>query len=233
MKLLGLIGGMSWESTSLYYAAINRRIREKAGGLHSAHLLMYSVDFAEIEILQRAGEWEKAGVVLAIAASSLEKIGAKGLVLCTNTMHIVASQIEAKIRIPLFHIADPTGEAIRKGGFKKVGLLGTRFTMEEEFYKERLERRFGLEVIVPEVEGRDTVHSIIYEELCNGVVREESRVSYVKVCERLIKRGVECIILGCTEIGMLLTEKDVPVPLFDTTMLHALYAADWMLDEGP
>jgi len=225
MKTIGLLGGMSWESTVPYYQAINRTVAEKLGGLHSAKVLLYSVDFAEIEELQHAGRWDEAGAVLADAGVRLEGAGAELLVICTNTMHKVAPAIEARVRIPLLHIADPTAQAIRAAGHTRVGLLGTRFTMEQDFYKARLERQHGLDVLVPSEESRETVHRIIYDELCLGVIREESRQAYQRIAAELLEAGAQCVILGCTEIGLLLKEGDVPAPLFDTTALHARAAA--------
>jgi len=225
VKTLGLIGGMSWESTVPYYRTINQTVKEQLGGLHSARLLLYSVDFAQIEKLQHAGDWDAAGAVLADAARSLKAGGAQLLVICTNTMHKVADAVEAASGLPLLHIADPTGEAIRACGFTRIGLLGTRFTMEQDFYRQRLIERHGLEVLVPEPDERDTVHRVIYDELCQGVTREQSRAAYRGVMASLVARGAQGIILGCTEIGLLVGEGDASVPLFDTTALHARAAA--------
>ncbi len=226
MKTIGLIGGMSWESTVPYYRQINETIKERLGGLHSAKLVLYSVDFYEIERLQHAGNWEAAGAVLAEAARSLEAAGAAFLVLCTNTMHKVASAIEAAVAIPLFHIADPTAAELKRAGHTVVGLLGTRFTMEESFYRDRLSERHGLRVIVPESEDRETIHRIIYEELCLGVVKPESRSEYRRIMGRLASQGAQAIILGCTEISLLVDQQDSEVPLFDTTAIHARVAAE-------
>ena len=231
MKTIGLLGGMSWESTVPYYQIINRTIAEKLGGLHSAKLLLYSVDFEEIEAMQRADRWAAAGSLLSDAARLLEGAGADFLVLCTNTMHRVAPDIEAQIGIPLLHIADPTARAIRAGGFSSVGLLGTRFTMEQDFYRGRLESRFGLSVHVPKTGSRQLVHEVIYSELCRGVVSESSRAVFREVVSELVGMGVEAVILGCTEIGLLLRPEDVLVPLFDTTALHARTAASFALGE--
>ncbi len=231
LKTIGLIGGMSWESTLLYYRIINETVRERLGGLHSARLVLASVDFHEIERLQRAGAWAEAGELLAGAALSLQKAGAHNLVLCTNTMHKVADGIERAAQIPLLHIADPTGEAIVAAGLHKVGLLGTRFTMEEDFYRSRLRERHGLEVLVPQAVDRDLVHRVIYEELCLGRILDSSRQQYRDVIERLIAAGAQALILGCTEITLLIGPADSPVPLFDTTLLHARAAADWSLRE--
>ncbi|HEY0502990.1 MAG TPA: aspartate/glutamate racemase family protein [Lysobacter sp.] len=225
MKTLGLIGGMSWESTVPYYRLINQTVKERLGGLHSARLLLYSVDFAQIEKLQHAGDWAAAGEVLADAARALKAGGAELLVICTNTMHKVADAVEAASGLPLLHIGDPTGEEIRRAGLQRVGLLGTRFTMEQDFYRQRLVERHRLDVLVPEADERDTVHRVIYDELCQGVVREESRAQYRRVMDGLVARGAQGIILGCTEIGLLVGEGDAAVPLFDTTSLHARAAA--------
>jgi aspartate racemase len=217
---------MSWESTALYYREINEAVKDRLGGLHSAKLILLSVDFAEIAALQRAGDWVAAGELLAGAARTLESAGADFLVLCTNTMHNVAPAIEAAVSIPLLHVADPTAEAIQAAGLQRVGLIGTRFTMEQAFYKDRLAEKFGLQVLVPEEAGRDTVHRIIFEELCLGQITETSRDAYRGVMAGLVAQGAECIILGCTEITMLVSAEDATVPLFDTTGLHAAAAAD-------
>jgi len=226
VRTIGLIGGMSWESTIPYYRQINETIRERLGGLHSAKIVLYSVDFHEIERLQHAGDWDAAGAILAEAARSLEAAGAAFLVLCTNTMHKVAAGIEAAVNIPLLHIADPTAEEIKRAGLSTVGLLGTRFTMEQAFYRDRLSERHGLRVIVPEPEDRELVHRIIYEELCLGIVKAESRAVYRNVMKSLASQGVQAIILGCTEISILVDQQDSGVPLFDTTAIHARRAAE-------
>lgn len=225
MKTLGLIGGMSWESTVPYYRLINQTVKEQLGGLHSARLLLYSVDFAQIERLQHAGDWDAAGAVLADAGRALRAGGAELLVICTNTMHKVADAVESASGLPLLHISDPTGEEIRRAGLQRIGLLGTRFTMEQDFYRQRLVERHGLDVLVPDADDRDTVHRVIYEELCLGTIREESRVRYRAIIERLVARGAQGVILGCTEIGLLVGADDAAVPLFDTTALHARHAA--------
>jgi aspartate racemase len=229
MKTVGLIGGMSWESTVPYYRIINRVIGERLGGLHSAKMAVYSVDFHEIEGLQQTGRWTEAGAVLVAAARAVQHAGAEFLVLCTNTMHKVAPQIEAAVDLPLLHIADATAARIKATGLKRVGLLGTRFTMEEEFYRGRLEGHHGLEVQVPGAERRATVDRIIYDELCRGRVLEESRVLYQQAISGLVQRGAEGIILGCTEIGLLLRPQDADVPLFDTAEIHAEEAARYAL----
>jgi aspartate racemase len=226
MKTIGLIGGMSWESTQTYYRLINQAIREKLGGLHSARLVLYSVDFHDIEVLQRLGDWQAAGVLLAQAAQSLQAAGADMVVICTNTMHKVAEQVQAAVSIPLLHIADPTAHAIRAAGFQRVALLGTRFTMEQDFYRARLEQQHGLQVIVPEQNERDTVHRIIYEELCMGQIKPESKAAYLNIIRQLQARGAQAVVLGCTEISLLVQQADLDLPLFDTTALHAIAAAD-------
>ncbi|MFZ6875487.1 aspartate/glutamate racemase family protein [Undibacterium sp. Di27W] len=229
MKIIGLIGGMSWESTIPYYKQINETIKEKLGGLHSAKIILYSVDFHEIERLQHAGDWDAAGVILAQAARSLELAGADFLVLCTNTMHKLAKVIEAAAAIPLFHIADPTALAIKAAGHGTVGLLGTRFTMEQDFYRERLHSKHGLQVLVPELADRGIIHQVIYEELCLGKINAASRQQYRRIMENLKEQGAQAIILGCTEISLLVGQDDAGVPLFDTTAIHARSAALWAL----
>jgi aspartate racemase len=219
MKTIGLMGGMSWESTAHYYAAINRETAARLGGLHSAPLLLHSVDFAPIEALQRAGDWGQAGELLGNIAASLEAQGAEVIGLATNTMHIVADAITARISVPFVHIADPTSDALLADGFTTAGFLGTRFSMEMPFYLERLKAR-GITPIVPDMD-RTNLNGIIYEELCRGVVREESRRVYVAAIERLAARGAEAVILGCTEIGMLIDDNTSPLPVYDTTDFHA------------
>lgn len=226
MKTIGLIGGMSWESTVSYYQQINETIKDRLGGLHSAKIVLYSVDFHDIERLQQAGNWDAAGAELADAARSLEAAGADFLALCTNTMHKVAASIEAAVAIPLLHIADPTATEIKQAGHSTVGLLGTRFTMEEAFYRDRLREHHDLGVIVPDAEDRETIHRIIYEELCLGVVKSESRSEYQTIMGRLASRGAQAIILGCTEISLLVKQRDSEIPLFDTTAIHARAAAE-------
>lgn len=223
MKTIGLIGGMSWESTAEYYRLLNEFTRDRLGGLHSARCVLYSVDFAEIERLQVEDRWTEAGEILAEAARAVEAAGAYMVLLCTNTMHKVAGQVEAAVSIPLLHLADAAAEAVRASGLRRVGLLGTAFTMEQDFYRGRLEAG-GLEVRVPEAAGRATVHRVIYEELCRGVVREESRAAYQEVIATLVADGAEGIILGCTEIELLITPEDSPVPTFPTARLHAAAA---------
>jgi len=224
--MIGLIGGMSWESTVPYYQQINEVVKERLGGLHSAKLVLYSVDFHDIERLQHAGDWEAAGKLLAEAARSLQSAGAEFLVLCTNTMHKVVSTIEASVGIPLLHIADPTALKIREAGYSKVGLLGTRFTMEQGFYVDRLKERHGLQVLVPKPEDRDLVHRVIYEELCLGKVLPQSRAEFRRVIADLKELGAQAVILGCTEISLLVGPDDAEIPLFDTTRIHARSAAE-------
>jgi aspartate racemase len=230
MKTLGLLGGMSWESTIPYYRIINETVRGRLGGLHSARIILHSVDFAEVERLQRADDWTAAGALLAGAARSLRAAGAEGLVLCTNTMHRVAQAIEAAVDIPLLHIADATGDRVRAHGVRSVGLLGTRFTMEGRFYRDRLQDRHGLRVLVPDADTRAEVHRIIYDELCVGTLQEGSRGLYRRAIADLVAAGAEAVILGCTEISLLVGPGDATVPLFDTTRIHAESAADWALD---
>jgi aspartate racemase len=226
MRTIGLIGGMSWESTVPYYQHINRLTAERLGPLHSAKLVLYSVDFHEIEVFQRTAQWDAAGERLAQAALAVQAAGAELLVLCTNTMHKVADAITAAVDLPFIHIVDPTGEAIRARGLRRVGLLATRFTMEERFYRDRLEERFNVEVIVPDAAERARVHAIIYEELCQGRIREESRAEYLRTIESLRGRGAQGVILGCTEIGLLIHEGDSELPFYDSTYLHARAAVD-------
>jgi len=232
MKVLGLIGGMSWESTAIYYRLINEQVRERLGGLHSAHLLLYSVDFATVEHLQANDRWAEAGALLAGAARALEAAGAECLLLCTNTMHKVASAIESATPLPFLHIADATAKAIRNADTKRVGLLGTRFTMEQDFYRGRLRDQHGIDVLVPDELDRGHVHRIIYEELCLGQVRPASRKVFGQVIADLVARGAQGIVLGCTEIGLLVDADLSPVPLFDTTAIHASAAVDFALEEG-
>ncbi|MBP6749916.1 MAG: aspartate/glutamate racemase family protein [Xanthomonadaceae bacterium] len=230
MKTLGLIGGMSWESTVPYYRIVNERVRVRLGGLHSAKLVLHSVDFAEIEALQRADDWDAAGALLAEAARGLRAAGADALVLCTNTMHLVAPAIEVAVDIPLLHIADATAQCIRAAGISRVGLLGSRFTMERPFYRERLEAA-GIEVSTPEATQRERVDRVIFEELCLGRILEASREDYLGIIADLVARGAQGVVLGCTEIGLLVGEGDASVPLFDTARIHAEAAADWALAE--
>lgn len=228
MKIIGLIGGMSWESSAEYYRIINEEVKKRLGGLHSAKCLLYSVDFEEIERFQTKGEWENAGEKLGDAASSLEKAGAEFILICTNTMHKVVDAIQSKINIPILHIADATAEQINKQQITNIGLLGTRYTMEQDFYKSRIESK-GINVIVPNAEEREIVNKIIFEELCLGKIHQESRDYYNSVIQNLTKSGAQGIILGCTEIGLLIKPGDSEVPLFDTTYIHALEAVNLSL----
>lgn len=232
MKTIGLLGGMSWESTAGYYQAINRGVKAALGGLHSAEIVLRSVDFEPVERLQNAGEWERAGELLAGAAGAVQAGGADFLVLCTNTMHRVAPAIEDAIGIPLLHIADATGEALVRDGIRRVGLLGTAFTMEQPFYVDRLHERYALDVLVPEGRERSTVHRVIYEELCLGHVEPASRETFLTIIEGLATRGAEGVILGCTEIGLLVGQADTPVHLYDTTAIHAAAAVNEALAHG-
>ncbi len=226
VKTIGLIGGMSWESTVLYYRAINRGMNERLGGQHSARIVLYSVDFDEIQRLQHAGDWDAAGRRLASAAAALEAAGADFLLLCTNTMHRVLAAVEAAVAIPVLHIVDPTAERIRAQGLRRVGLVGTRFTMEQDFYRGRLAERHGLTALVPDPDEREVVHRVIYDELVRGHIREESREAYRAILAHLVERGARGVILGCTEIGLLVGAADVAVPIFDTTRIHAEAAVD-------
>jgi aspartate racemase len=225
MRRIGLLGGMSWESSAEYYRLLNVLVRERLGGLASAECLLYSVNFAEIEAMQVDGRWEDAGVRLAEAARSLESGGAELVLLCTNTMHKVADVVAASVSVPLLHLGDTTADAVRRAGLSTVGLLGTAFTMEQDFYRDRLASH-GLTVLVPEAEDRAVVHRVIYEELCLGVVRDESRAAYVEVVDRLAAAGAEGVVLGCTEIELLVGQDDVALPVFPTTRLHVEAALD-------
>lgn len=229
MKTIGMIGGMSWESSLEYYRIINETVKARLGGLHSAKSLMFSFDFDEIEALQMTGDWAKTTELMVQAARQLERGGADFVIICTNTMHKMAEDIQAAISIPLLHIADATGTAIQAQKLHKIGLLGTNFTMEEAFYKGRLEQNFGLEVIVPQRPERQIVHNIIYDELCLGITKADSRTQYRQIMADLAAAGAEGIILGCTEIGLLVNEEDSPVPLFDTTLIHAATAVTYAL----
>ncbi len=229
MKTIGLLGGMSSESSAAYYRIINQEVRARLGGAHSARSLMLSVDFGEVERLQHDGDWAALTLMMCEAARDLERGGADFLAICTNTMHRMADAVAAAVSIPLLHIADPTAEAIVKGGLTTVGLLGTAFTMEHDFYKGRLAERHGLAVLVPDADDRRAVHGVIYDELVAGVIRPESREIYRQAMARLSARGAQAIILGCTEISLLVSAPDSPVPLYDTTRLHALAAVDLAL----
>ena len=221
MKTIGLLGGMSWESTTTYYQALNRGIASKLGGLHSAKIVMHSFDFAEIEALQMSGNWRAAGDLLAEAALRLQKAGADMMLIGTNTMHKVASQVEERIDIPLVHIVDATADEAHARGYRKLGLLGSAFTMEQDFYKSRMQDRYDMEVLIPDAQGRRQVHDIIYQELCRGVITDASRKVYLEVCAELQAAGADAIILGCTEIGLLIDTRHTDIPLLDSTRIHA------------
>jgi len=233
MKVIGLIGGMSCESTAHYYARLNERVRAALGGLHSAEILMWSVDFAPIAQMQADGRWQEAGARLAVIARRLEAAGADAIVLATNTMHKVADTIEAAVSIPFLHIADATALKIREAGMRKPAIMATRFTMEQDFYTGRLRAKFGLECLVPNEADRALVHQIIYDELCVGRVSETSRQAFVGVARRLAEEGADCLVLGCTEVGMLLDARNAPLPIFDTTLIHADAAATFALGFVP
>jgi len=229
MKTIGLIGGMSWESSIEYYRIINETVRKKIGGLHSAKSIMYSVDFAEIEALQHHGKWDEATELMIAAAEHVEKGGAEFVIICTNTMHKMADEVQRHIRVPLLHIADATADKIKAVGMRKIGLLGTKFTMEEDFYKGRLTEKHGLEVLIPTGQDREMVHRVIYDELCVGEVKQRSKEQYLRIMDDLLRNGSEGIILGCTEISLLVRDEDSRVPLFDTTMIHAVAAVEYAL----
>ncbi|MCD9544703.1 amino acid racemase [Photobacterium carnosum] len=229
MKTIGMLGGMSWESTASYYKSINEGIKAELGGLSSAKICLYSVNFEEIEKLQHQGLWNETAVILTQAAKAVEAGGADFLIICTNTMHKVASEIEAEISIPILHIADATAKKLVSDGVKKVGLLGTRFTMEQDFYKSRLTNKFEIDVIVPSTESRAIVHNVIYDELCKGIISAESRVKYLNIINELYKSGAEAVILGCTEIALLIQQQHTDIPLYDTTEIHAFEAVQLAL----
>jgi len=229
MKTIGVIGGMSWESSAEYYRLLNRYAKVRLGGHHNASSLMLTVDFADVEALQREGAWDALGVRMAAAAAQLERGGAQIVMLATNTMHRVAASIESAISIPFLHIADPTGTALKTAGVTRAGLLGTRYTMEQDFYAGRLRERHGIEAVVPDESDRADVHRIIYDELCHGIVKAESRRVYQRVIEELKARGAQAVILGCTEITLLIGPNDSVLPVFDTTTLHARAAVDWAI----
>lgn len=226
MKTIGLLGGMSWESTILYYQYLNQGVRARCGGLHSARILLHSFDFAEIEELQVQGEWERAGTLLAQAARGLQNAGAELLVICTNLMHKVAPEVTAAVEVPLLHIADAAGREITAQNVSKVGLLGARYTMEEDFYRERLRERHAVEVVIPPPVDREYVHRVIFDELCQGRFTAEARAEYLRIIEGLRRQGAAGVVLGCTEIPLLVRQEDIDLPLFDTTALHARYALD-------
>ena len=231
MKIIGLLGGMSWESSIEYYRIINETVRKRLGGLHSAKSLMYSVDFADIELLQEKGRWNEATALMIDGAERLERGGADFLLICTNTMHKMADAVEAQIQIPLLHIADATADMLKARDIKQIGLLGTKFTMEQDFYKGRLTEKHGLKVLVPDQEEREIIHRVIYDELCVGVVSASSKKAFKQVIHKLAERDAEGVILGCTEIGLLIGEKDSPVPVFDTAKIHAVAAVAYALSD--
>ncbi|MCD4721869.1 MAG: aspartate/glutamate racemase family protein [Desulfobacula sp.] len=229
MKTIGLIGGMSWESTAHYYAELNQGIKKALGGLHSARILLYSVDFGPIEKLQNKEDWESLGNIMADAARKVEKGGADCLLICTNTMHKLTGIVEDAVNIPLLHIADATAQVLVHDKIKRVGLLGTAYTMEQEFYKNRLISKFDLDVIIPDEKDRNSIHTIIYKELCLGQIKTQSQKTYLNITKRLAEKGAQGIILGCTEIGMLLKPEDIDIPLYDTAKIHAAKAVEWAL----
>lgn len=231
MKTIGLLGGMSWESTVSYYQAINKGVKAELGGFHSAKIVLYSVDFDEIEKLQHKGDWGETAVILTKAAQSIEAGGADFLLICTNTMHKVADEVQANINIPILHIADATAKQLQADGITKVGLLGTRFTMEQDFYKSRLIDKFGIDVVVPDTDDRTLVHDVIYNELCLGSVKSSSREIYLNIVDKLQQQGTQAVILGCTEIALLIQQSHTQVPLYDTTQIHAAVAVDKTLSD--
>ncbi|RXJ74043.1 aspartate/glutamate racemase [Veronia nyctiphanis] len=231
MKTIGMIGGMSWESTALYYKTLNEEVKARKGGFNSAQCLLYSVNFAEIEALQRRGDWQAAGNILADTAANLERGGADLILICTNTMHLVFEQVQDAVSIPVIHIADTIAAKLQANEITKVGLLATGFTMEKDFYKGRLQSNFGIDVIVPDEADRAMVHDVIYNQLCLGEIREESKQAYLRVIDKLAVQGAQAVILGCTEIGLLISGNDTEVPLFDTTAIHAEEAVSLALDD--
>lgn len=233
MKTIGLLGGMSWESTATYYALLNRGIREKLGGLHSVECILYSVEFHAIEQLQHQGKWAEATTVLVTAAKKIEDAGADFLLICTNTMHKVAPEVQQAITIPLLHIADATAEEIKKQQIQSIGLLGTRFTMEEDFYKGRLQKKYGISVCIPEADDREFVHRVIFDELCCGILKEQSRKQYLRIIDDLSRKGAQAVVLGCTEIALLLGQEHSKIPLLDTTAIHAHQAVQWAIKGFP
>ena len=231
MKTIGLIGGMSWESSSEYYKIINETVKERLGGLNSAKCIMYSVDFEEIASLQHQGEWEELTRLMIRFAQQLERAGADFIVICTNTMHKMAREVQDNINIPLLHIADATAERIKEQGLRKPGLLGTKFTMEEDFYKKRLKEKYNLDVMIPSNTDREIIDSVIYNELCLGILKQSSKEKFKDIIRRLVSNGADGLILGCTEIPLLISQKDVEVPLFDITAIHSKAAVEFALDE--
>jgi len=226
MKTIGLIGGMSWESTQSYYQLLNQGIKNKLGGLHSAKIVLVSLDFAEIAMLQQQQDWPQMAEILIKAAKQVEAAGADYLLICTNTMHKLAEQVQAAVTIPLLHIADAVGENLIQHNFKKVALLGTQFTMEQDFYKQRLADKFAIDVLIPDTQGRETVHRVIYDELCKGIISPESKAEYLTIIDDLTQQGAEAIILGCTEIALLVQQSDTSIPLLDSTAVHCAMALE-------
>ncbi|RJF35201.1 aspartate/glutamate racemase family protein [Pseudoalteromonas gelatinilytica] len=226
MKTIGLIGGMSWESTQSYYQLLNQGVKNKLGGLHSAKIVLVSLDFAEIAVLQQQQDWPQMAEILIKAAKQVEAAGADYLLICTNTMHKLAKQVQDAVAIPLLHIADAVGENLIQHNFKKVALLGTQFTMEQDFYKQRLADKFAIEVLIPDAQGRETVHRVIYDELCKGVISPQSKAEYLTIIDNLTQQGAEAIILGCTEIALLVQQADTSIPLLDSTALHCAMALE-------
>ncbi len=229
MKVIGLLGGMSWESSLEYYRILNETVKERLGGLHSAKCILYSVDFEEIENLQHEGKWDELTRIMVGSAQKLENAGANMVLICTNTMHKMANEVQNAIHIPLLHIADAAAEKVKEKNLKKVGLLGTKFTMEQDFYKGRIKEKYNIDVIIPDTDDRKVIHDVIYNELCLGQINEASRDKYKKIIESLIRNGAEGIILGCTEIPLLINQKDFKIPIFDTTQIHCLAAIDYAL----
>ncbi len=229
MKVIGLLGGMSWESSLEYYRIINETVKERLGGLHSAKCILYSVDFEEIELLQHKGKWDELTKIMIESAQNLEKAGANMVLICTNTMHKMANEVQNAIQIPLLHIADAAAEKVKEKNLKKVGLLGTKYTMEQDFYKGRIKEKYNIDVIIPDTDEREDVQNVIFNELCLGQIKDESREKYKKIIKNLAKNGAEGIILGCTEIPLLINQKDFAIPIFDTTLIHSIAAVDYAL----
>ena len=230
MKIIGLLGGMSWESSLEYYRIINQTVKERLGRLHSAKCILYSVDFEEIEKLQNDGKWDELTRIMVESAQNIEKAGAEMILICTNTMHKMANEVQDALQIPLLHIADAAAEKVKEKNLKKVGLLGTKYTMEQDFYKGRIKEKYNIDVIIPDIEQREDIHNVIYNELCVGQIKEESREKYKQIIKNLAQQGAEGIILGCTEIPLLIKQKDFAIPIFDTTQIHCLAAVDYALN---
>ena len=230
MKVIGLLGGMSWESSLEYYRIINETVKERLGGLHSAKCILYSVDFEEIEKLQNEGKWDDLTRIMVESAQKLEKAGSEMVLICTNTMHKMANEVQDALQIPLLHIADAAAEKVKEKNLKKVGLLGTKYTMEQDFYRGRIKEKYSIDVIIPDIEEREDVHNVIFNELCVGQVKDESRERYTQIINNLAQNGAEGIILGCTEIPLLIDQKDFAIPIFDTTQIHCLAAVDYALN---